>query len=275
MSDQPMSAGHHRGPRSALHYGIVDRIAGDRFEGRSRRVEARARAMPLGHRLPHKRRHFGPVGGEFIQQMARAKREDPSVPAEIAAVEIGLRGGSIGLLDEPPDRIAARQRRAALEVAIAGLGPVSRDAEGYEIVRARQGRSRQRGGAEGVRIGNVMIARAHQHHRIVGQQCSSERNGGRGVARTRLHHQPRAGGVAQLDHGQIAMRGACHHHRRGKAIIAGHPVHRLFEQGLRAHQWQKRLGHRLAAERPEPRAAAAAQDHRVDLRHGCRPSLLF
>ena len=77
-----------------------------------------------------------------------------------------LGGGEVRLLAEGVDLGAARaQGRAAADVAIAGLGPRRRHAEGDDMTLRGQRRGMLRGGAEGGGIGNVVIRRRDQQHR--------------------------------------------------------------------------------------------------------------
>mgnify|MGYP006155490087 CR=1 FL=1 len=74
---------------------------------------------------------------------------------------------------------------------------------------------------------------------------------------------------------KIAMIRARHHHRRSKAIIPRNPAQCLFKQGFGAEQGQKRLGRSLAADRPQPCAAATAQDHWLNCSHLDTPRSTF
>ena len=110
----------------------------------------------------------------------------------------------------------------------------------------------------------MVVARADEHDCIGRQPRGGERDGGRGVARRRFDDQLVSLGSADLRFDQFDVLRACDYERRAEARIACDAAECLFEQGFLAHQRQERLGPRLAADRPEPRAAAAAQDHGAD-----------
>ena len=63
---------------------------------------------------------------------------------------------------------ALADRFAALEIAVAGFGRGRRDPEAYHPVVAREFGRAHRGFGEGRTVGDVVVARAHEHHRVFG-----------------------------------------------------------------------------------------------------------
>ena len=113
----------------------------------------------------------------------------------------------------------------------------------------------------------MVVARAHQHDRILRKTGGGQRDGGSCVLRFRLHDDLRAGKLSRLGANMVQVGGARHDDGRGEAIVTGTATQCPFEQRFVADQGQKGLRHGLAAARPQSRAAASAQNDRVYHRH--------
>jgi hypothetical protein len=242
---------HHRGAGGVLHHRIVDRVG--RAIGERRLVEpaeilVAARAL---ERLPARGEHVGPQPRELAHVLRRRKQEDAAVPKEIAGRDIALGGGSVGLFDKPRDLEhtpiqpggGAGERLAALDIAVAGLGPLRMDAESHETSRPRGD-----GGAldRGLECGHILdrvVGRHHQHQRLrigLDEKQRGDRRGRRGVAADRLQQQclRRRLDTAQLLGDDKAVLLVGDHQRVGKAGRARHPQRRLLQQAVLADQGQ-------------------------------------
>ena len=92
----------------------------------------------------------GPVRGQGVEDRAGAPEEDARVPGEPAVGDEPLGGRAVGLLAElgdlvQRDPLGRPERLAALDVAVAGLGPgrldPERDERGRVVVDHRDGRA--------------------------------------------------------------------------------------------------------------------------------------
>ena len=101
--------------------------------------------------------------GEFGQEMARTKGEDPAVPGVTTLGEKAERGFQVGLFDEAVHMVASAKRFAATDIAIAGLGRGRLDAEGHQPIPARQLGGSLGGGFERLAIDNMVVAGADEH----------------------------------------------------------------------------------------------------------------
>jgi hypothetical protein len=150
-----------------------------------------------------------------LQPGARPDHEEAAVPEVFAAVEVTLGGGGVGLFDEGRDGLAAIGAvGAAADVAVAGLGAVGHDAEGDDGALEGRRDARVDGGLEAGQIGDDVVGRHHQHHRVgVGDRQGGQREGRRGVAAGRLEHDVAAAapGRAQLLGGDEAVFLVAHH----------------------------------------------------------------
>src|SRR5690349_20958684 len=88
-------------------------------------------------RTPRDRRPR-PLFRQPFKESPGPEQEAPAVPTMRSAGDVALRIGQRRLLDEPRDPPALAQGRAALDIAIAGLGPGRGDPEGHEIALLRQ-----------------------------------------------------------------------------------------------------------------------------------------
>ena len=106
---------------------------------------------------------------ELGKEGAGAEREDAAIPGEAAIGEELFRALEIGFFDEARGaERALADRFAALEIAVAGFGRGRRDPEADHPVVAREFGRAHRGFGEGRTVGDVVVARAHQHHRVFG-----------------------------------------------------------------------------------------------------------
>ena len=205
--------------------------------------------------------------GELLEEMPGTKGEDAAVPAVAPVGQEGLRGREVGLFDEALDAIAAFERFAALDVAVAGFGRRRRDPEGDEPVLGGEPGSRGGGGAKSGHVGDVVIARADQHDRVGRQPARGERNRRGGVLGFGLDDDGRAWRFSGLLLDMFEVRGSGDDHRSRELLGIAAAGERRLEHRLLTDQRQERLGLGLATARPQPRAAAAAKDHRNDLVH--------
>ncbi len=257
-----------------LHHRIVDRDVRGGGEGGA--VEAEEVEIPL--RLIER----APAGGERLRmeplhlgkQERRREEEDAAVPDIVARVEIGPGPGAVGLLDEARDvvaTLAAGHGIAAADIAIAGLGPVRRDAEGDEPAAPRRGGGMIDGGDEGGGVGDGVIGRHHQDQRVVRGRDQPERGHGdrrRGVAPHGFEHDRgrRDAGDAKLLGDDEAMLVVGDDDGRREARGVADPQSRLLQQRVRGHERQKLLRVMRARHWPQPRPRASRQDHRMDPR---------
>ena len=264
-----------------FHHRVVDRIARAALEGCG--VEAdevgvvtagsNRRAAGAGHVRVEAADRAHPHGG--------LHHEDAAVPVVLAAGDVALGGGAVGLLDEFLQRagaLACFERGPRADVAVAGLGVVGDDAEGDErTLRRGLGADRNRL-LKGREVGDDVIGRHHQQDRIAllrrGQRGEGERR--RGVAPHRFEHDLRRShtDLAQLlgDDEAVFLVGDhqrpwIHVHRR-KALEAGGG---FLQQGVVAGERQQLLGIALARGRPQTRAGAAGENHALDRHEGDRP----
>ena len=163
------------------------------------------------------------------------------------------------------------QRRAALDIAIAGLRPTRGNAEGDQPPgRGRRQRGSDRG-EEAVGRADVVIGGQHQQQRFRIALAENEGGGGggrRGVAADRLEHD-RLGldrQVAQLLGDQEAMILVADQQRRGEAGRIADPLHRRLQQADIGDQRHDLLRIGGTRQRPQPRAGAARENHRMDHR---------
>ena len=119
----------------------------------------------------------------------------------------------------------------------------------------------------------MVIAGADQHHCVPGQAQRGQRNRGSSIAGARLDDDLGSRLPAKLRLDLLHMRRAGDDDRRREAPIFSGARERRLEQGLIADQRQERLGLYRPAARPQPRAAAAAQDYRGD--GSCHGKLLI
>ncbi len=170
-------------------------------------------------------------------------------------------GWQFGLFDETGDfKTQVADRIALLKIPKAGFRAFRLNPERNQPALPRQGRRRLRRGLKRRDIGNVVVAGANQHHIVFAQPQRCQCNRRRRIARRGFHNDLRAR-IVQLRFDMFKVRGAGHHHSGGKPGGGIAARRALFEQGGIPHQRQERLGLYRTAARPQPGAAAAAQDH--------------
>ncbi len=211
------------------------------------------------------------------QDGARRQQEDAAVPVVVAALDVGLGGGEVGLLDEGLDLpCGAAQRLAAPDVAVARRRRVRLDAEQHQGALASGGQARVDGGEEvGLRRDGV-VGRHDEDQGVrvlgAGQQGGAGDGGGR-VPGGGLQHDGgrRRADLAQLLGDDEAVLGVGHDHDRMEALRIPDPQGGLLQHGARPGQRQELLGIALARERPQAGARTARQDHGIDLPRHARP----
>ncbi len=196
---------------------------------------------------------------ELLKESARAIDEDPAVPAVVALGQEPLGTRPVGLLDEALDLVTAFERGAAADVAEPGLGRGRLDPERDQPVVGGQLRRGAGGVAERGDVGDVVVARAHQHDRLGRQPLGGERDRRRGVLGLGLDDHPGPRKARRLGLDMRAMRLAGDHDRRGEVLGIGARPSVASNSVTSLDQRQERLGRVLAAARPQARAAAAAQ----------------
>ena len=209
------------------------------------------------------------MGFELGEESPGAKGEDPAVPGIIACGEELLGARAVRLFDE------LRNLRpgpgadgfAAFEIAEAGLGRYRLDPEADQPVVRSQFGCGACGCHECRAIGNVVIARANQHHRILRQTQRGQRDRRRSVARRRLDDHVGTKGAGQLRFDMFEMLDPCDHHRRREMRRIRRAQDGRLKQRIVTNQRQERLGLGHPAARPEPGAAAAAKDDWGNLGH--------
>ena len=167
---------------------------------------------------------------QFGQKLPRTKRKDTAIPGKTAAGQKLLRFCKIGLFDKFLHRKAALQRVAPLNIAIASLWSVGLNAKRHQPIVPRQfGRGLGRL-LESLRVGDMMIAWAHQHNIVRIQDRRRQSNRGRRVAGHRLNHQRIGVLSTQLLFDQGDMVRARHNHRISKNVRTVATLQSLFEQ---------------------------------------------
>jgi hypothetical protein len=160
------------------------------------------------------------------------------------------------------------QRLARADVAVAGFRGGWRHAERDDIALVRERGAALHRARELVVARDGVVRRHHQQYRIVGgdRVHRRERERGRGAASLRLE-QDRLGPGADLlqllgDHEPVRF--VADDQGLHGALEAARARAGLLQQRARAIQRVQRLRMMLARERPQPRAGAAAEDHRLD-----------
>src|SRR5690606_29121553 len=107
--------------------------------------ECRPFLVPFRQRFLDRFGHGWPMASQLVEKHARPESEYAAVPAVVAVGHESLRGCAIRLLDEALDLEPAVERRAAPDVAIAGLRSGCGDAQGHQPVLLREigGRARR------------------------------------------------------------------------------------------------------------------------------------
>ena len=156
-------------------------------------------------------------------------------------------------------------RLGAADVAEAGLRPVRADAERGQPAVLRQWQRLCHRSGEGGGVGDQVVGRQHQQQRIgIVLQClqRTQRDCRRGVAGQWFQHDRGAfdARFQQLVGGEEAVILAGHHERRGHFRQRAGACNGLLEQRALAGQFEKLLGQVPARHRPQPGAAAAAEN---------------
>ena len=206
---------------------------------------------------------------QFRQKRRGAEHEHTAVPVVVAGIQIALGGCCVGLFDEAIHRAdsgsGSLQRRAGLDVAVAGFRPSRGDAKGNQPPCCGVGRRLPHRCAEAFDIGDDVICRQDQQDRIsaftLGVQ-RRHRDRRRGVAPDRLQDdRPRLDADrAQLLGNHESMLLIAHHQRRDDFAQTGDSQDGVLQQGVLVRQRQKLLGIGFTRQRPQPGTAAAGQD---------------
>ena len=264
--------GHHREIVGPLHHRVIDRdILGPR-PGLGRQPEKAQIGLALGQRRLHRGDQAGRIGAEGGEDGLHREQEDAGIPQIAAGGQHLCGAGSVGLFDKAFQRQRPGGEIARIlgqfQIAIAGLGPVGADAEGHQPPGAGGLGAGLDRGAEGGGIGHHVIGGRHQHQRLGIAPFQPQRRGQhrrRGVAPLRLDQHragidSRRGQLLGDDEAEIR---AGQHQRRGESRPR-EPRGRGLEQGGFPGQGHKLLGIRLARQRPETRARAAAEKNGCD-----------
>ena len=206
------------------------------------------------------------------EEQLHREEENAAVPGISLIGDIGLGARAIGLLDESRDlegAVAAGERLAALDIAVAGLGPARGDAEGDELAGLGSGGGARDSGLEGGCIGDRVIRWHHQHQRIgrgSGEGEGGDAAGGRGVAAERLEDDRggRHAGEAKLLGDDEAVLVVGDDQRRRELLAVGDAQTGFLKQGALGEERQELLRILRARHRPEARARAAGEDHRMN-----------
>ena len=262
---------HHRQPVGFFHHRVIDGNVA--HPGPCLGIEPQK--AQIAARLPHRgldRGHkIGGMAGKGRKDIGRAKEENPRVPQMIPRGEQFRRPRRIGLFDKS----RKRHRRATAigggrqpQIAIAGFGPVRRDAESHEPALTQQVHPGPHRLPEGRRIGDDVIGGGDQQHGL-GVGCRHMQGGGQhgggGVAPHRFD-QDRTGVDAdrgQLlghDEAQVVMR----HDDGWREIRTRKPPRRGLQQAVLPGQPRELLGIGFARQRPEPGACPSAEKNRSD-----------
>ena len=211
--------------------------------------------------------HLWQVPLERVQHRVGAEHEDPGIPGVRRILEVPPGGRGVRLLHERFHREHPRRLlRSPPQIPVAGLRTRGLDPERQQIAVLAGARSESEGVAEGIRTPHVMIA--GQHHQgggaVLAQRVHAGKpDRGRGIARHRLDDQMRRRQIGKRCAHAFDVILAAHHPRALARAERRNPRERLRDQGPLRHQRQELLGLLHPRERPEPRPAAAGENHRV------------
>ena len=143
-----------------LHHRIVDRVGWTRGKGVCVRANEVHVAAALCHGRAASLQHGGLQGLHGFDPLVRSYHEEAAVPQIVAAVHIGLRQLLVGLFLKTLDAEGSSplDRMAFLNVAIAGFGAVSHDAECDHGPILRQGPSSFHGTMKVRRLGHHVVS---------------------------------------------------------------------------------------------------------------------
>ena len=286
--------------RQALHHGVVNRVAGASRKG----VFADPHELAVGRALPPcclaGLQDVGPAQRQCREPDRRAHHENAAVPQVRALVQVSLCRLQIGFFDKAGN-VACRAARLAtrvigrvsgglscnvtvfsaivgtrLNVAIARLGRVGRDAKGHHRALRRQACAGAHRRLESCNVDDDMIGRHHQQNRVVivfnSKQCSKSEGWSR-ISPYRFEHN--GAGLAhqpELLGDDKTVLFIADHQRRGHlhAGNALHAAHRGLQQRIVANQGQQLFWVFFARQRPQAGAGAARQDNGLN-EHLVRP----
>ncbi len=263
------SEGHHHGIRGLLHHRVVDRVSRARGESLGRHageIEIGTRRAECGFA---RARNLGRETRELGEVAAGAEHEHAAVPVVLAGAHELQRPFGVRLLDEARDAAQRTALRAALDVAVTGLGRGGHDAEGDQLPLTGRGEREAHGALESRHVLDHVIGRQNQQHRILGVRRQTlhcrvrgERNGGCGVASDGLEHDGLGLDLElpELFGDQESVCVVAHHDRR-RGVQALEAQRRLLQHGARTDQGEELFRVELARQRPEPGAGAARQNH--------------
>ena len=205
------------------------------------------------------------------QNPIRAEQEDAAVPVPVTLGEQLLRDLAFRLFEEALGAaypIRSGQRCSGMDVAVAGLRPGGRDAEGQELARPGDRQRLLDRPMQGRGLAHQMIRRAHPKHGIRGEALAGverrERDRSRGIAPARLEQAVRPelrGDLGQLAADQEIVRAGAD----GDEVLGGgageHASRGLAQQGLAADQRRERFRQGGTADRPQAGACTAQENH--------------
>ena len=208
---------------------------------------------------------------QFFKIATGPKQKYTAVPQIRTTIKVGSCTRQIGFLDkgrDPPH--AGCQGLGRADVAIGGGRSGGAHAEGDDQVVVASRLDRRGHGPGKVRVaGDVMVAGHHQGdgvRRFGGDQRRRRRDRRPGIAAFRFDDEagraPEGGGLG-LSLGQHRLAGD--HDRRQGVGDQVEPQQGLLVERAVAQDAQERLGLVGPRRRPEPHAAAAAQDHGLNL----------
>jgi hypothetical protein len=224
----------------------------------------------------HCLRQLRAVRRQLLQQGVGAHAEHAAVPQEIAAFQVGLGGGGIGLLDEALDvaGLAALDGLACLDVAVARFRAGRPDAEGDQLALGGQRCRFLRLTQELLDRRDQVVGRQHQHDgvgRNVGRDpVRRSGDGRRRVAPYRLQQVAGRGGAAGAQRAadfvlgdEIVVTVGDQQDLLARGHLGG-ALHGLAQQGLAVGQLHEGLGMAFARDRPQARARPSGEDHGDD-----------
>ena len=178
------------------------------------------------------------------------------------------RGFEIGLLDKAVYLVPLAQRIAPADIAIAGFGRRCGYSEGDEPVLAGQLAGSLRRILESLRVHDVMIARADQHHVVFVQRQRGQSNRRCGVAAHGFDHELRVGGdLRRLRLGEFEVLFSDHHHGRSEPVAVRAASERRLIKRLLTQQGNEGLGFGCPAARPETGSTSSTEYDWNDLGH--------
>ena len=261
-----------------LHHRVVDRL--------------RRAGLELGGREPHEIEigrggiergtagveNIGAQGLQFVEKIRRAEQEHAAVPEIVAGADILLRGSKVGFLDECRNLMrpcGIRQRRAFLDVAVAGFRRGGDDAESGEMAVLRRLRRSENGRMERRHVADQMIGGQHQHQRIgivARQHQRGHGNRRRGVAAHRLQHDGMRldADLAHLLGDHEAVLDVAHHQRCSHFRHVCQAADSVLQQAVVAGQRQQLFRQGRARQGPQAGARATGKNHRMNRGHVVR-----